>query len=515
MIRQPIITVLGHVDHGKTSLLDFIRSSAVAAREAGGITQAVGASIVPLEVVRKLCGSLLDKFRIQFTIPGLLFIDTPGHEAFTNLRKRGGSIADLAVVVIDVMQGVQPQTKEAIEILRTFRVPFVVALNKIDMIANWKSHSKIFTANYEKQLQATRELFDNKFYRLLGQLSELGFDCELYWKLEDYTKKLAVVPISAKTGEGVAELIALIAGLAQRFLESKLVTELSENARGTILEIKEETGLGLCADVILYAGSLRKGDMIVIGGLDEVVVTKVKGLMEPLPLVEMRDARRKFKPVFEARAATGIKIIAPDLDRAVAGAPLLSARDAGDVSKAREEIEKEIESLLVETSNVGIILKTDTLGSLEALSNLLAAKGVKIKRVGIGPIARKDVMEVAGFASTNPLDAFILGFNVGIDEDTGRLAEVSKVKVITDTIIYHLLEVYEQEIEKRKREIELEKLEGLVWPAKFRFLPGYVFRQSHPAVFGVEIIAGKLKPTCSTLCRKYGKFHFRCLVCAR
>jgi translation initiation factor 5B len=251
MIRQPIITVLGHVDHGKTSLLDFIRGTTVASREAGAITQHVGASSVPLEVIQKLCGPLLEKFKIKFTIPGLLFIDTPGHEIFTNLRKRGGSVADMAIVVIDIMQGIQPQTKEAIQILKTFKVPFVVAANKIDLIQNWKTHTLIFTQNFEKQMAATKEQFEKKFYNLVGQLSEVGFDSDLYTKVDDYKKKVAIVPVSAKTGEGVAELLALISGLTQKFLESSLKVEVKGPAKGTILEIKEEKGLGTTADVII------------------------------------------------------------------------------------------------------------------------------------------------------------------------------------------------------------------------------------------------------------------------
>jgi translation initiation factor 5B len=372
MMRQPIITVMGHVDHGKTSLLDYIRGTAVAAREAGAITQHVGASSVPLDVIQKLCGPLLEKFKLKFTIPGLLFIDTPGHEVFTNLRKRGGSIADLAIVVIDIMQGMQPQTKEAIELLKNFKVPFVIAANKVDLIVGWKTHDLVFIKNFEKQMVLSKEQFNKKLYELMGQISQMGFDSDIYTNVDDYTKKIAIVPVSAKTGEGIAELLALLTGLAQRFLESSLKTEAKGPAKGTVLEIKEEKGLGTTADVIIYDGTLKVGDTILLGGIDKVIKTKVKALLRPLPLVEMRDAGRKFEITKAVSAATGVKVIALDIKEAIAGAPLISVANEKDIPKLEEELMKEIESITLQIHKPGIILKTDALGSLEAMSAMLA-----------------------------------------------------------------------------------------------------------------------------------------------
>ena len=494
MIRQPIITVLGHVDHGKTSLLDFIRGTTVAAREAGAITQHVGASSVPLEVIQKLCGPLLEKFNLKFTIPGLLFIDTPGHEVFTNLRKRGGSTADLAIVVIDIMQGMQKQTKEAIEILKTFKVPFVVAANKIDMISGWKNQSNVFVQNIEKQNALTKEQFDKKFYTLVGQLSEwVGFDSDLYTKVDDYRKKIAIVPVSAKTGEGVAELLALLAGLAQRFLEKTSLKIEAGSAKGTILEIKEEIGLGTTADAVIYDGSLKVGDTVILGSASGTVKTKVKALLLPLPLVEMRDARRRFEPVKEVFAASGVKIVAPDLDKAIAGSPLISAKTDAEIKTAEKSVLEEIESITLLTEPTGIILKTDALGSLEAVASMLRNKGICIKKMGIGPINHADVMAAAAAVESAPLEAFVLGFNVKADETILNGAEKLKVSVITDNIIYHLIEKFELEVETKKSDLEKKALEGLVWPGKFRILPGFVFRASHPAVFGVEVLGGKIK----------------------
>ncbi|MBI2040566.1 MAG: translation initiation factor IF-2 [DPANN group archaeon] len=499
MIRQPIITVLGHVDHGKTSVLDYIRHTTLAQREAGQITQHIGATEVPLETIKKICGPLLERFKLKFTIPGLLFIDTPGHEAFTNLRKRGGSIADLAIVVIDIMQGIQPQTKEAIEILKTFKVPFIVAANKIDLIAGWRGVSQTFMQNFDKQLQMTKEQFERKFYELVGQLSKLGFDSDYYFKVDDYTKRVSIVPISAKTGEGISELLALLAGLAQKFLEKNLEIDLNENAKGTILEIKEEKGLGITADSIIYNGSLKVGDTLIVGGISDPLQTKIKGLLKPAPLSEVRDTKTKWQHMQEVFAATGVKIVANDLDKAVAGAPIRSAKSDEQIEQAMLEISAEIESLAIETEQTGVILKTDTLGSLEAISHMLKQKNIPIQKATIGDIKRIDVMEAIATHKIDVLRSFILGFNVKTDEDAARLAKDEGVPIISDKIIYHLIDMYEEAHDKIKQEIENQNVQSLIWPCKLRVLKGYVFRASKPAIFGVEVLAGKLKTKASFL----------------
>jgi len=499
MIRQPIITVMGHVDHGKTSLLDYIRGTAVAAREAGLITQHVGASSVPLDVIQKLCGSLLEKFRIKFTIPGLLFIDTPGHEVFTNLRKRGGSVADFAIVVIDIMQGIQPQTKEAIDLLKNSKVPFVVAANKIDLIAGWKTHDKIHIQNFPMQTQMAKEQFDKKLYELVGQISECGFDSDIYTKVDNYTKRIAIIPVSAKTGEGIAELLALLTGLTQKFLEKSLKIESKGPAKGTILEIKEEKGLGTTADVIIYDGSLKIGDTILVAGIDKVIKTKVKALLRPLPLVEIRDAHRRFEIAKEVFAATGVKVVAPALETAIAGSPLTSVQNEKDIPVLEKELKSEVESIILKIQKPGIVLKADALGSLEAISSMLAKKNIPIQMMSIGTINKSDISAALPNVTKAPLVAFVLGFNVTVDEDAKHTAEKENVVILNEKVIYHLIEKLESAILEKRTKLESAALEGLTWPAKFRILPGFVFRQTKPAVFGIEVLAGKLKPKVSLL----------------
>lgn len=275
-VRQPIISVLGHVDHGKTLLLDSIRGTAVASRESGGISQHIGATEVPAETIKQICGALLEKFKIKMTLPGLLFIDTPGHEAFTNLRRRGGALADLAALVVDINEGFMPQTLESLTILKSYKTPFMLVANKIDLLPWWQPAPKAcFLDSFARQRVEVQGALDDKIYELVGKLHELGFEAERFDRVSDFRKQVSIVPASAKTGEGVPEVLTMLAGLAQRFLEKELVIEVTGPARGTVLEVKEEVGLGKVIDVIVYDGTFTKGNTFAVGGLDKVIISKI------------------------------------------------------------------------------------------------------------------------------------------------------------------------------------------------------------------------------------------------
>ncbi len=500
-IRQPIITVLGHVDHGKTSLLDYIRGTTLAAREAGKITQHIGATEVPLKTVNKVCGDLLKKFGLKFSLPGLLFVDTPGHEAFTNLRKRGGSIADLAVLIIDVNEGLQPQTKEAIKILKTFKVPFIVAANKIDLIPGWKS-SENCMQGLSNQSESTKKIFDERFYKVIGQISEMGFDSNIFTEVQDYSNTIAVIPISAKTGEGVPELLSLLAGLSQKFLLKKLEIDKTQRAKGTILEVNEKKGLGTTADVIVYEGTLRKNNTIVVGGIDDIFTTKIRTLLKPQSLSEIRDKKSIFKQIEEVSAAAGVKICAPNLEKAVAGSPFIAAKTEEEISAAKEKICEELESVCIETEKAGVILKADTLGSLEAISTLFKEKAIPIRRASIGDISKRDIIEAKACFEEDETIAFVLGFNVNCPSSLKKEAENDRVNIVMDNVIYKLVEDYEEKREQIQKRKEMESIKDLVWPFKIKILPQYIFRQSNPAVFGVEVMSGKVKPKLPVMTEK-------------
>ncbi|MDH5684946.1 MAG: translation initiation factor IF-2 [Hadesarchaea archaeon] len=494
-VRQPIISVLGHVDHGKTLLLDSIRGTAVASRESGGISQHIGATEVPAETIKQICGALLKEFKIKMTLPGLLFIDTPGHEAFTNLRRRGGALADLAALVVDINEGFMPQTLESLTILKSYKTPFMLVANKIDLLPWWQPSPKAcFRDSFARQRVEVQGALDDKIYELVGKLHELGFEAERFDRVSDFRKQVSIVPASAKTGEGVPEVLTMLAGLAQRFLEKELVIEVTGPARGTVLEVKEEVGLGKAIDVILYDGTFAKGNTFAVGGLDKVIISKVRALLQPKPLDEIRDPEDKFKPVERVSAAAGVKVAAPNLEGVVAGAPLWAIKDTSEAEKLWQELQQEMERIRISTDVNGVVLKADALGSLEALEGQLKAKDIPIRRADIGDVSRRDVVEAASVVKSDPLLGVVLAFNVKILPDAQTEAEREGVPVLHDEIIYKLLDSYEDWAKQKREEIRAKRLEVYVRPGKFALKPGYIFRRSHPTIVGVDVLGGVLRP---------------------
>ncbi|MCA6212834.1 MAG: translation initiation factor [Thermococcaceae archaeon] len=496
-IRQPIIAVLGHVDHGKTTLLDRIRNTRVAEKEAGGITQHIGATEVPIEVVRQLAGPLLSLWKGEIKIPGLLFIDTPGHEAFTSLRARGSSLADLAILIVDINEGFQPQTLESIEILRKYRTPFVVAANKIDRIKGWKIvENEPFLVNIKKQDQRAVQELETKLWELIGKFYELGFQANRFDRVQDFRRELAIIPISAKYGIGIPELLVLIAGLAQKYLEEKLKIEVEGPARGTILEVREEVGFGTTIDVIIYDGTLRKDDIIVVGGKDKAIVTKIRALLKPKPLDEIRDPRYRFDQVEEVSAAAGIKIAAPNLEDALAGSPVIAARSEEEIERAKQEILEQIKSVIISTDKVGVIVKADTIGSLEALSKELQAKNIPIRKADVGNISKTDVMEALSVKEEEPRYGVVIGFNVKVNEDAEEIAKAKNVPIFVGNIIYKVIEDYEAWVKAEEEKKKKELLAQTKFPGVIRIFPDerYIFRRSHPAIVGIEVLEGRIKP---------------------
>jgi translation initiation factor 5B len=496
-IRQPIVCVLGHVDTGKTSLLDKIRKTSVQARETGGITQHIGASFFPVDTLRQLVGPSLSMVKAQIEIPGLLIVDTPGHEVFTNLRKRGGSVADIAIVVIDVLRSFEAQTYESIEILKARKTPFLVAANKIDRVPGWNSYPDTpFLKSYQLQDPYVRQDLDARIYDIIGVFSRLGFKTDRFDSIRDFTKTIAIVPTSAKTGEGVTELLMVLVGLAQQFLKKRLQTT-SGPAKGTVLEVKEEPGLGLTLNTIIYDGILKKDDMIVVGGKEKPIVTRIRAILVPKPLDEIRDPRDKFSSVKSVSAATGIKIVAPDLEGALAGAPLYAVAQGEEPNKYAKLISEEIGKIRIATDVNGVILKTDTLGSLEAIATILKQNDVPIRLADVGDISKRDVVEASVVKEHDPLYGAILAFGVRTLPDAEEEASIKGIQIFREKIIYHVIDNYLTWF-KSKREAEAaQNFETLVKPAKIQVLEGYIFRRAKPAIFGVEILAGKITPKVS------------------
>ena len=484
-IRQPIVSVLGHVDHGKTSFLDFIRGTAVVSRESGAITQHIGATEVPIDAIYNVCGDLLKGKK--FSLPGLLFIDTPGHHAFTTLRARGGSLADLAVLVVDINEGFKPQTYESIKILKQYKTPFIIVANKIDAISGWQKNKSVAKNRIYQQRPNVKTLFEERLYEMIGTISEQKLNSDLYFNISDFRKTIGIIPISAKTGEGIPEVLMILVGLAQRFLEDQLHIE-SGPGKGSVLEVKEEVGLGTTIDAIVYNGTIKTDDKIVIGTKSEPVVTRIKALLKPKPLDEIRDPRERFDSVKEVHAACGIKISSPNLDNVIPGAPIRVATDKID------EVIKEIKNqtkIDFELDEQGIIIKADTIGSLEALIKESREKGIKIRKAEIGNVSKRDIVE--GAATLDPLNKLIFAFNVRILPEAKEELDNTDLTIFAEDVIYTIMENYDEWIELKKADLERARRQDFIHPGMIKFLPEYVFRVSHPAVIGVRILSGRIK----------------------
>ncbi|MCX6773585.1 MAG: GTP-binding protein [Candidatus Micrarchaeota archaeon] len=427
-IRSPIISVLGHVDHGKTSLLDAVRGSNVADKEAGRITQMVGASYISIDSIKRTVDPIKDMFKTDLLIPGLLFIDTPGHEAFSSLRERGGSISDMAILVIDVLQGIQPQTIESIKILQEYKTPFVIAANKIDAIDGWRDTEELsFLRSFNGQQDYVKQALDDKIYNIMGKLSEYNINSERFDRIKDFTKEFAIIPLSAKTKVGLAELLMMISGMSQKYLEKELYISDEDPVKGTVIEVKELKGLGTTVDVIIYDGILKKGDTMIFITQDGTMKTKIRGL----------------------------------------------------------------------------VIKTDSLGSAEALLRLLKEKSIPISKVGIGPVSREDIMFAKSMGHKNKFFNVVLAFNVKMGKEIASISEAEKVKIVWSDIIYRVIDDYQQW--KSDEEIRLKNnlKNEIAFPASIKVMGGdYFFRISDPAVFGVEVLKGTLKPGVQLMDRK-------------
>ncbi len=493
-IRAPIVVVLGHVDAGKTTLLDRIRGTAVAKREPGTITQHIGASFLPWKALEEISGPLLERIRVEIKIPGFLVIDTPGHEAFSNLRSRGGSIADIAILVVDVQKGLEPQTFESIEILRSKRVPFVVAVNKIDKIPGWRSNpNRPFIESIKLQDEAAALKLEELLSYIIEQFRSIGFRADRYDRIKDFTKVVALVPVSALTGEGLPDLLLVLAGLSQRFLIKRLVARVAP-ARGVVLELKEEVGLGTTATVIVYDGVLRKGDLTVVGGLEKPIVTRIRLLLMPKPLDEMRSPEDRFLEVEKVYAAAGVKIVAEGLEASVPGAPLVVLPREEELDKVLKEVQEEVQATRFQRDIAGVVVKADTLGTLEALVGYLKKNNVPVRLADVGPVVKRDIIEATFVKSLDPPLAAVLAFNVKVLPEAREEAAQKGIPIFTERIIYRLVEDYLKWYSEQK-ELEKKKIfEKITPPAVVQILPGYVFRRRDPIIVGVRVVAGRLRP---------------------
>ncbi|TIC20138.1 P-loop containing nucleoside triphosphate hydrolase protein [Wallemia mellicola] len=505
-LRSPICCILGHVDTGKTKLLDKIRQTNVQEGEAGGITQQIGATYFPIENIKKKVAVLDKEGKQEYKLPGLLVIDTPGHESFTNLRSRGSSLCNIAVLVVDIMHGLEPQTLESLRLLRDKKTPFIVALNKIDRLYGWKTiPNNAFLDSLAQQSEAVRKEFHMRLDRVNLEFAEQGLNSCVYYDNKKMGKVVSLVPTSAFTGEGVPDLLQLLINLTQERMSGSLMY-LSE-LECTVLEVKVIEGLGTTIDVVLSNGILREGDKIVVCGLNGPIVTQVRALLTPQPMKEMR-IKGAYVHHKEIKASMGVKITAPDLEKAIAGSRLMVVGEDDDEEELMEEVMGDLQTLLssIDKSGRGVCVQASTLGSLEALLDFLRASEIPVSGINIGPVYRKDVLRAGVMIEKAKEFATILAFDVPVDKEAEKYADEVGVKIFKADIIYHLFDqftAYNKSIVEEKRK---EAAPAAVWPCRLKILQAFVRRD--PIIVGCDIVDGTLRvgtPICVATVNGEGK----------
>ncbi|XP_052793842.1 eukaryotic translation initiation factor 5B-like [Mya arenaria] len=493
-LRAPVVCVLGHVDTGKTKILDKLRRTNVQDGEAGGITQQIGATNVPKQAILDKTSMCKEFQKKELKLPGLLIIDTPGHESFSNLRSRGSSLCDIAILVIDIMHGIEPQTIESINLLKKRKTPFIVALNKIDRLYQWKPNPNSDVVNViKKQQQMAKQEFDERSQFVVTQLAEQGLNAALFYENKNPKEYISLVPTSAHSGDGMGNLLALICDLCQKWLAKKI--SFSEELHSTVMEVKAIHGLGTTIDVILVQGRLHEGDQIIIAGTEGPIVTQIRGLLMPQPMRELR-VKGQYEHFKEIQAAQGVKIIGKDLEKALAGLPLYVAHDEDEVEYYKHEIATALKEVLnsIKLSERGVFVQASTLGSLEALLEFLRTSKIPYAGINIGPVHKKDIMKASIMLEHDDQWAVILAFDVKVEREAQEMADSLGVHIFTADIIYHLQDKFlkhREDLKKRKQE-EFKHI--AVFPCKLRILPQFIFNSRDPIVMGVSVEAGILKP---------------------
>ncbi|XP_017127411.1 eukaryotic translation initiation factor 5B [Drosophila elegans] len=492
-LRAGVVCVLGHVDTGKTKILDKLRRTHVQDSEAGGITQQIGATNVPIDAIKEQTKYVKSAVGFEHRLPGLLIIDTPGHESFSNLRNRGSSLCDIAILVVDIMHGLEPQTIESIQLLKKKKCPFIVALNKIDRLYDWKQLGRRDVRDVLKEQASNTQLeFQQRTKKVILEFAEQGLNAALFYENTDPKTYISLVPTSAITGEGMGNLLFMIADFCQNMLAKRLMY--SEELQATVLEVKALPGLGTTIDAILINGKLREGQTMVVAGTDGPIVTQIRSLLMPQPMKELR-VKNAYVEYKEVKAAQGVKIAAKDLEKAIAGINLLIAHKPDEVEICTDEVARELKSALshIKLAQTGVHVQASTLGSLEALLEFLRTSKIPYSAIRIGPVVKRDVMKASTMLEHEAQYATILAFDVKIEREAQEMADSLGVKIFQADIIYHLFDkftAYREELKAKKRE---EFRSVAVFPCKLRILPQFIFNSRDPIVMGVMVENGIVK----------------------
>ena len=490
------------------------------------------------------------KEKPKFDSPGIIFLDTPGHESFGSIRNRSGSVADIAILIVDIVEGFKPQTIQSIEILEQNDIPFIIVGNKVDRIHQWESkRGRSSWQSWNEQSKDVQKMADDFYYKLLGQVaSHSKFNLAKYWdgiKTFDIKNDRLFVPMSAKEGEGLQDLLFVILAMAEKFAREDLIIHSEDMAEGYVLESREEIGVGKTIDIILTKGTIRVGDSVAYNTndgpiadsshADESTSVRIRSIRRPMGMAEMRDAGKRWENIQSASAASGLKLVIPRMKEIHIGSKIFFPKPEEDLEPIFKEMKLENKRIRDDApimcsicSEVlsrkefstrhtnpsaqgegfspgcqtarevreGAVVKARTFGGLEAVLYELKKRKIPISHAEVGPVNKRDVREI--LATGNDEHKFLIALavkgNVQVEQEI-KDAEKSKKSVdfnyIQGDILYQIMDQIDERVEEI-RETAANSDSGILFrPAQIRYL-NMSFKDK-PAVFGVQVLKGQIR----------------------
>ena len=496
-LKAPICCIVGHVDAGKTSLLDRLRNTNIQEKEVGGITQHIGSTFFPIDTIKSSCSSIKGKFEVICNIPGILMIDTPGHSEFQSLRDVGTSICDLGILIIDIEESIQEQTKEAIKLLKEKKIPFVVAVTKLDKINGWK------TTTSPNLREALKEQSKDMSMMLMAKLEDIKYDlskedinAEFYFKNSNPKQIYSIVPVSSKTGEGIADLLSLLVYTAQNWMLKKIIYQ--DTVSCTIMESKYDKHNGYTIDVILNNGTINVGDKFVVSTITGPNICTVRNLLIPSAFTQLgKKTNWDYKD--SVRASIGCKIIGSNLDGAYPGTHLFSIKtsDASTETDAINNANQEINAVWKSYDFIspGVFIGTQTFGELDAGYSIFQKAGISVAGAYIGEPSNKfiDLILMKTETDTLPENRIYLYFGAFNNTDVFEYAKKNNITLLSSEVIYKLVELYKIEKEKMIKARQNTN-NNAIFPVEMVILKQYLFMKggSDHLMFGVKIKKGTL-----------------------
>ena len=500
-LKSPVVSFMGHVDAGKTSLMDCIRGTKIQSGEAGGITQSIGSSFVPIEHVRDITKNIKGKFAVEHNIPGLLIVDTPGHSAFSSMRDRGSSLCDIAILVIDINKGIQPQTEESIKMLKEKKVPFIVAATKIDMIYGWEDSKEMNLRKVMKnQEESTTQILISMLEDLKYELSKFDIDAVFYFNNKNPSKTYSIIPISTQTNEGLTDLLSLMVYISQNWMSNKITYQ--DNLDATIMESILEPKLGWVLDVILSNGTIKVGDKIAVTSKDGSKIATIRNILTPPQLTQDRN-KVSWKSNTSVRASQGVRIIGSNLENCIAGSSIFEVKgsESDALDLATQEYQKFWKSF--EWDKEGVCLVAPTIGELDAAYNLLKEENIPMMKGEISNFGKKSIESYASMLEEikNKEDRVILYFNSKPmtgkqEEEYNKICKDNNITLLHHMVIYQLIEQY-NDIKKKfheERKKELSETGDAIFPCELMVLKDHVYMKggNDDILFGIKVKAGRL-----------------------